>query len=154
MGVRLAGRLAGAAAHRAGFADDLVDSVAFGDARYADVRRLLADRFGEQAVAVAEMPDPPPFHQERVLEVDLRGFGAVIIASGFRPDYTGWVHFPVFDQLGFPVVGDDLSTAVPGLYFGGVHFLRTRRSSLLFGVGPDAVLLARTIAEADFSARG
>jgi putative flavoprotein involved in K+ transport len=80
-----------------------------------------------------------------VQEVDLRGFGAVILTSGFRPDYMRWIHFPVFDDLGFPIVGDDLSTAVPGLYFCGVHFLRTRRSSLLFGVGGDAALLARTI---------
>jgi putative flavoprotein involved in K+ transport len=84
-----------------------------------------------------------------VLGVDLRGFGAIILTAGFRPDYTSWILFPVFDQLGFPMVGDDLSTAVPGLYFCGVHFLRTRRSSLLFGVGADAALLARTIAQAE-----
>jgi len=46
-------------------------------------------------------------------------------------------------------VGNDLSTEVPGLFFCGVHFLRTRRSSLLFGVGADAALLARTIAQAE-----
>jgi len=148
MGVRLAGRLVGVAGHRAGFADDLADSVAFGDARYTDMRNVLADRLGAKGVAVPETQDPPPFHHEPVLEVDLHGFGAVILTSGFRPDYTGWVRFPVFDQLGFPMVGDDLTTAVPGLYFCGVHFLRTRRSSLIFGVGTDAALLARTIAKA------
>jgi putative flavoprotein involved in K+ transport len=93
------------------------------------------------------MPEPAPFRYEPVLEADLRAFGAVILTSGFRPDYTGWVHFPVFDDLGFPIVAEDLSTAVPGLYFCGVHFLRTRRSSLLFGVGSDASLVARKIAE-------
>jgi putative flavoprotein involved in K+ transport len=149
MGVRLAGRLAGVAGHRAGFADDLADSVAFGDARYADMRTLLADRLGAGGIAVPEMPDPPPFHHEPVLEVDLHGFGAVILTSGFRPDYTSWVRFPVFDHLGFPLVADDLSTAVPGLYFCGVHFLRTRSSSLLFGVGADSALLAKTIARAN-----
>ena len=40
---------------------------------------------------------------------------------------------------------DDLTTPVPGLYFCGVHFLRTRKSSPLFGVGGDAALVARTI---------
>ena len=148
LGVRLAGRLAGVAGYRAGFADDLPDSVAFGDARYADLRKLMEDRFGVDSVAATEMPDPPPFHYEPVLEVDLHGFGAVILTSGFRPDYTGWVRFPVFDPVGFPMVGDDLSTAVPGLYFCGVHFLRTRRSSLLFGVGADAAVVATTIATA------
>jgi putative flavoprotein involved in K+ transport len=148
IGVRLAGRLKGVAGHRARFANDLADSVAFGDARYADMRKVLADRLGIEGSMAAEMWDPPPFHCEPVLEVDLRGFGAVIFTSGFRPDYTDWVQFPVFDQLGFPVVGDDLSTNVPGLYFCGVHFLRTRRSSLLFGVGADAALLGRTVARA------
>jgi cation diffusion facilitator CzcD-associated flavoprotein CzcO len=147
MGLRLAGRLAGVTEHRAEFANDLGDSVAFGDARYADMRKLLADQLGAAGVA-AELPDPAPFHYEPVLEANLHGFGTVIFTSGFRPDYTGWVRFPVFDEHGFPIVEDDLSTAVPGLYFCGVHFLRTRRSSLLFGVGLDAALLAKTLAEA------
>ncbi len=145
IGVRLAGRIAGVTGHRASFTDDLGESVAFGDARYADIRRLIADRFGAEGAALPEMPEPPPFRYEPILEVDLRAFGAVVLTSGFRPDYTGWVHFPVFDDLGFPIVAEDLSTAVPGLYFCGVHFLRTRRSSLLFGVGGDAAMLARTM---------
>jgi putative flavoprotein involved in K+ transport len=36
---------------------------------------------------------------------------------------------------------------VDGLYFMGVHFLRKRKSSLLFGVGEAAAIVARTIAE-------
>ena len=147
-GVRLAGHLVGVAGHRAWFADDLAESVAFGDARYVDMRQILLDRLGAQVFAVAEMPDPPPFRCVPVHEVDLRGFGAVILTAGFRPDYRTWIHFPIFDDLGFPVVHDDLSSVVPGLYFCGVHFLRTRRSSLLFGVGADAALLARTIVHA------
>lgn len=69
------------------------------------------------------------------MEVDLKGFGVVMFTAGFRPDYTGWVKFPVFDALGFPLTDEHLRTAVAGLYFCGVHFLRNRRSSLLWGVG-------------------
>jgi len=145
MGVRLAGHLAGVAGHRAWFTDDLAESVAFGDARYSELRKILSDRLGAQEVAVPEMPDPPPFRYVPVHEVDLHGYGAVILTAGYRPDYTGWIRFPVFDDLGFPNVDDNLSTSVPGLHFCGVHFLRTRRSSLLFGVGADAALLAKTI---------
>jgi putative flavoprotein involved in K+ transport len=61
MGVRLAGHLAGVAGHRAWFADDLPESVAFGDARDTDVRRILSDRLGGQGAAVPPMPEPPPF---------------------------------------------------------------------------------------------
>lgn len=142
LGVRLVGHLLGVDGDRAQFADDLTDSVAFGDARYADVRHLLAERLGDGAPA---MPDPEPFHHAAETEVDLRGFGAVVLTSGFRPDYTSWVELPVFDELGFPVVDDDLATAVPGLFFCGVHFLRTRKSSLLFGVGDDARVVAASV---------
>ena len=71
-----------------------------------------------------------------------------MFTGGFRPDYASWVDFPgAFDDLGFPVHRDGASTAVPGLYFAGVHFLRKRKSSLLIGVGEDAAIVARQIAE-------
>ena len=40
------------------------------------------------------------------------------------------------------------SSAAPGLWFAGVHFLRKRKSSLLYGVGEDAAIVARGIAAA------
>jgi putative flavoprotein involved in K+ transport len=43
MGVQLLGRLTGVEGHHARFADDLSDSVAFGDARYADMRAALSN---------------------------------------------------------------------------------------------------------------
>ncbi|HEX2410752.1 MAG TPA: hypothetical protein VHJ39_06270 [Solirubrobacteraceae bacterium] len=36
---------------------------------------------------------------------------------------------------------------VDDLHFVGVHFLRTRKSSLLVGMGEDAAIVARKIAE-------
>jgi putative flavoprotein involved in K+ transport len=48
--------------------------------------------------------------------------------------------------MGFPITLDGASVVVPGLYFCGVHFLRTRRSSLMFGVGADAKVVAESIA--------
>jgi putative flavoprotein involved in K+ transport len=143
LGVRLVGHLRGIEGSRALFADDLADSVAFGDARYTDVRNLLMAELGEDAPS---MPEPEPFRYDAETEVDLRGVGAVVLTAGFRPDYTSWVDFEVFDELGFPVVSEDLATVVPGLYFCGVHFLRTRRSSLLFGVGDDARIVAQSVA--------
>jgi putative flavoprotein involved in K+ transport len=70
----------------------------------------------------------------------------VIFTSGFRPDYAGWVRFPAFDAMGFPLTDNCASTEVPGLFFCGVHFLRKRKSSVLFGVGEDAALVPRSIA--------
>jgi putative flavoprotein involved in K+ transport len=143
MGVELTGHLEAVEGGLVRFADDLSQSVAFGDARYHDIQRLVRDRLGTVA---DQLPDPEPFHSTPVTELPVSSFGVVILTSGFRPDYRRWVNLPVFDDLGFPIVADDLTTAVPGLYFCGVHFLRTRRSSLLFGVGADAALVSVSIA--------
>ena len=56
------------------------------------------------------------------------------------------MQFPAFDAMGFPLTDNGASTVVPGLSFCGVHFLRKRKSSVLFGVGEDAAIVARSIA--------
>jgi putative flavoprotein involved in K+ transport len=145
MGVQLVGRLTGVQGHRASFAGDLADSVAFGDARYRELRKLLSDQLPSNAITPPQLPDPPPFHANPPLELDLNGFGVVIFSSGYRPDYTHWIQYPAFDANGFPHTNNGASTIVPGLYFCGVHFLRKRKSSVLFGVGEDATIIAQTI---------
>jgi putative flavoprotein involved in K+ transport len=143
MGVRLAGRIVGFSEGKVTFADDLAASVAFGDARFADVRRILREQLGDEA---PDLPEPEAFSADPPSHMDVADLGAVVFTAGFRPDHASWVQFPVFDDNGFPVTGSDLSTAVPGLYFCGVHFLRNRRSSLLWGVGDDARIVARSVA--------
>jgi putative flavoprotein involved in K+ transport len=69
----------------------------------------------------------------------------VIWTAGYRPDY-GWVHLPVFDDMGFPVQVDGRS-AIPGLYFMGVHFQRKAQSAVLYGVAEDAQIVAEHIVE-------
>jgi putative flavoprotein involved in K+ transport len=144
-GVRLLGRFLGADGHRARFAPDLAESVAWGDHR----NRLLMDRLGTFASARGidiEAPEPEPIDANAPEEVDLANFGAVIFTSGFRPDYASWVHCPgAFDENGFPVHDECMSTAAPGLFFAGVHFLRKRKSSLFIGVGEDAAIVAEKI---------
>jgi len=145
LGVPLLGHLSGFNGNRAQFADDLGESVAFGDARWADIRRLLTEQLPAQGVEIPQLPVPAPFRYNPPRELDLRGFSAVIFTAGFRLDYR-WIDAPVTDDLGFPLNINGASTVLPGLYFCGVHFLRKRRSSLLFGVGEDAALVAREIA--------
>ena len=143
MGVELVGRLTGVDGHQARFADDLADSVAWGDARYADIGELLAAQLGDRA---PHWPDPPPFRADptararppRVRRGDLhvrisprlRRLGP---AAGVRPH-------------GLPYHRRRGQHGRPGLYFCGVHFLRTRASSLLFGVGEDASVVAHAAA--------
>lgn len=146
MGVQLLGRLTGVRGHRAYFAGDLADSVAFGDARYADIRQLLTEQLTAKGMAVPTLPDPPPFHADPPLELNLEGLGVVIFTSGFRPDYAHWIRFPAFDAMGFPLTDNGASTVVPGLFFCGVHFLRKRKSAVLYGVGEDAAIVAHSLA--------
>jgi putative flavoprotein involved in K+ transport len=145
-GVTLVGHFLGAHDGRLHFASDLADSVAFGDARYAELRTLILDHCARNDIAAPELPDPPPFDATAPERVDLDGFGAILYTSGFRPDYASWMRVDAFDRMGFPVHENGASPAVPGLYFCGVHFLRKRKSSLLMGVGEDAAIVARSIA--------
>jgi putative flavoprotein involved in K+ transport len=146
MGVQLMGHLAAVDGHRAYFAADLADSVKFGDARYADLKHLLTEQLPAKGMIPPELPDPPAFHADPPTELDLRGVGVVIFTCGFRPDYARWVRFPAFDTMGFPLTDNGTSTVVPGLFFCGVHFMRKRKSSVLFGVGEDAAIVAHSIA--------
>jgi putative flavoprotein involved in K+ transport len=147
MGVTLLGHFLGVEGGHLRFAPDLAESVAWGDERHARfmdrIRKVVADR----GLPPLEVPEPEPFSSVAPEELSLSGFGAVLFAGGFRPDYESWVHCPgAFDELGFPVHQDGASTVARGLYFVGVHFLRKRKSSLLLGVGEDAALVAHRIA--------
>ena len=147
MGVTLVGRLLGAADGHARFAPDLGESVAWGDQRRAKVMEGFGKHAAERGERWPEPPEPEPFDPAAPERVSLKGFGAVVFTSGFRPDYESWVHCPgAFDELGFPVHDDGASTVFPGLHFVGVHFLRKRKSSLLIGVGEDAAIVAGHIA--------
>ena len=147
MGVGLVGRLIGVDGHRARFADDLVESVAWGDARYRMLTSELPDLATRLGLPTPEIPEPEPFESGGPEEVDLTGFGAVIFTTGFRPDYGSLLPWPdLVDQQGFPNQRDGVSLIVPGLYFMGTHFLRTRKSSLLSGVGEDAAIVAEAVA--------
>ena len=155
MGVTLLGHFLGAEGGKARFAPDLGETIAWADERNAKVMdgfRKAARRLG---LPELDIPEAGRIDVETPELVDLSGLGAVIFAGGFRPDYESWVDAPgAFDELGFPIHRDGASTAVPGLYFVGVHFLRKRKSSLLIGVGEDAAIVARQIAQPSSNPQG
>jgi putative flavoprotein involved in K+ transport len=147
-GVELVGRFLGCEGRHALFAADLGESVAWGDERYGLFRGLVERAGAERGLPDPELSDPEPFDAAARERVDLAGFGAVVFAGGYRPGYGEWLRVPgALDGLGFPLHdGSGASTAAPGLYFVGVHFLRKRKSSLLYGVGEDAALVAAALA--------
>lgn len=148
MGVELLGHFVGADGGRIRFADDLASSADFGDARLADLWKYIDAYCATIGVTPPPFEAPPPLRikTRTELDVSLDGIGAVIWTSGYRPAY-GWVKFPVFDNMGFPVQTDG-RTKVPGLYFMGVHWMRKNKSSILYGAGEDAEIVARHVVEA------
>jgi len=146
LGVRLMGHLLDVDGHHARFAPDLPEVIAAGDAGFGFVRDSIAAVCRRDGFAVPEIPEPTALDTSAPTELDLRGFGAVVVAVGFRSRYTEWVDVPgLVDAQGFPVHADGESLVAPDLHFVGVHFLRRRRSSLLFGVGDDAAATASRI---------
>jgi putative flavoprotein involved in K+ transport len=146
-GVELLGRFLGADGPTLHFADDLAASVDFGDARWAEIRGWIDQLCARTDVPKPAYDIPPPMRIKTRTEIDLvrEGIGTVIWTSGYRPEY-GWVKLPVFDEMGFPVQVDG-RTAVHGLYFVGVHWMRKNKSAILYGVGEDAEIVARQIVE-------
>jgi putative flavoprotein involved in K+ transport len=145
MGVELLGRYLGAEGPTVRFADDVAASVDFGDAKLVELLKFVDEDCATKGIKAPQFDMPPPLRISTRTEVDLSkdGIGAVIWTSGFRPDYE-WVKFPVFDSMGFPIQTDG-SSQVPGLYFVGVHWMRKTKSSILYGVGEDAGVVARHI---------
>ena len=148
MGVTLVGHFVGVEHGSARFARDLRESVAWGDLRYNDLLGFVKRLVSERGLAMPPVDIPAAFDYEGVEAIPLPRFGSVIFAGGFRPDYRRWIEIPeAFDDLGFPVHQEGASLAAPGLYFAGVHFLRKRKSTLFYGVGEDAAIVARLVAD-------
>lgn len=150
-GIRLLGRLRDVRDGRALLGADLHDNLAAADDMAAQIRQgadTLVEATGldlpEESV---EEPDDG-FEQEQIDELDLAdaGIDTVIWATGYRWDYSSWIDPPIFDDFGYPVQERGV-TDYPGLYFVGLHYLHTRRSGLLLGVGDDAEHVAAHIAD-------
>jgi pyridine nucleotide-disulfide oxidoreductase len=147
MGVTLVGRFLGQEDGRFRFGDDLATCIAWGDDRYRDFQGAASKLAAERGLETDVLPDPEPLVPTSPAELDTHGFGAVVFTGGFRPSYLDLIAVPAaFDDVGFPIHTDGQSDAVPGLFFVGVHFLRKRKSSILYGVGEDAAVVAAGVA--------
>jgi putative flavoprotein involved in K+ transport len=137
-GVRLAGRLNRVDGRRVTFANDLARTTGSADTRL----RALLDRIDAFAGRTAAEPAPvrPARTDTAVTGLNLRGFGSVIWATGYRRAYP-WLHVPVLDRAG-EVRHVDGATPVPGLYVVGMRWQSRRGSSFLDGVRHDAATVA------------
>ncbi|HEY4307496.1 MAG TPA: NAD(P)/FAD-dependent oxidoreductase [Gemmatimonadaceae bacterium] len=76
---------------------------------------------------------------------------AIVWATGYAPDYS-WIDIPVFGDDGYPRHRRGVVADCAGLYFLGLRFQYRLSSSLLGGVGADAVFIADQIARQVFGA--
>jgi len=149
-GITLAGRFLGSGRGAACFAPDLAESVAWGDEKHGQLRGFFEKFAAKAGMAPPDMPDPEPFDLTGPESLDLSEFGTVFLTGGFRPDFTSWLPWThAFDDAGFPIQTDGASDVINGLYFVGVHFLRTRKSGLLCGAGGDAGVVADQLTASD-----
>jgi putative flavoprotein involved in K+ transport len=136
MGVELVGRWAAARDGSALFSGGLRNVCSLADLK---MRRLLAT-FDECAgdVGAPEQFEPTRVPDTTRLQIDLRSgeIGAIVWATGFRPDYS-WLDIPVVDAKG-QLCHDGGVLDVPGLYALGLPVLRRRKSTFIHGIEDDA----------------
>jgi putative flavoprotein involved in K+ transport len=70
----------------------------------------------------------------------------VVWCTGFAPAYD-WIDLPAFDADGAPRHRRGVATDASGLYFLGLRFQHRMTSSLIGGVGADAVFIAEQISD-------
>jgi putative flavoprotein involved in K+ transport len=142
MGVELVGRWAAVRDGRALFSGGLRNMFSLADLK---MERLLGtfDEWAMTGGGEAEAGPPERFAPTRVpgsarLQLDLRSgeIGAILWATGFRPDY-GWLDVPVVDGKGH-LRHDGGVADSPGLYALGLPVLRRRRSTFICGIEDDA----------------
>jgi putative flavoprotein involved in K+ transport len=132
--------------------DDLNENIAGAD-EFATNFKESVDSFIEKSGMRApeeERSEPASAYDTEAvsrLDLDEAEIGTIIWATGYDYDYS-WIDFPVFDDVGYPDTNRGV-TAVEGLYFVGLHFLHTRKSGLLLGVGDDARHVTEALAARD-----
>jgi putative flavoprotein involved in K+ transport len=153
-GLTLLGRLQSVRDGVLHFADDLAESLAYGDAAYGAFLDRVDDWVEQHAIklppepaARAKRPDPPcvcaPLRRLNLRGV---GLGSIIWATGYTFDF-GWIDLPVLGPRGEPR-HDRGITSSPGIYFLGLPWLSKMNSSFLSGVADDAARLAECIRRA------
>ncbi len=146
-GVRVVGRILGARDDRVVVAQDANETLDQADATFA----AFVARAREWAAAhpdhelsgdepASPRPTPGLVAEVDALDLHAENISAIVWATGYAFDYD-WIPASVLDGGGRPLQRRGVSP-VPGLYFLGLRWMHTAKSSLLSGVGADADYLA------------
>jgi len=144
-GVRLVGRAMDAQGGRVALAPNLAESLAAADHRLARLlgridAHIARHRLSERVRPAETIRPIRSAEGPEALDLAQEGIRSVLWATGYRRSYP-WLRVPVLDDHG-EIRHEGGVTPAPGLYVLGLQFLRTRKSSLIDGVGADASVLA------------
>ncbi len=126
------------------FENNAADHVKFADAFSKKIKRMIdeyIDRNGLKA--------PPPHYDEpdledadtrcasliKELDLDAHEIKTIIWSTGFNHDHS-FIKLPIFDDNGKLLLKNGIPD-YPGLYFLGHPWLRSRKSTILFGIIED-----------------
>jgi putative flavoprotein involved in K+ transport len=147
-GVTLLGHLEDIYEGKAFFKDDLYDSLAKSDRGESEIVKQVDQFIAAQGLDLPgeTLPEVRDGYLTPIitrLDLQEEKISVVVWAGGFSADYS-LVHFPVVDEMGFPITRRGV-THFPGLYFLGMPWIHTQESGLLMGVATDAAYLAEQI---------
>lgn len=148
-GVHLLGRFGSFEGTTAMFADDVLDRLDGADEACRRTQRMIdefIDRRGIEAPppdkeTITWKPETTPTH----IDFTEEGISTVIWATGYHLDFS-WINAPIFGDRNYPVQHQGV-TALPGLYFVGLHGMYTPGSGLFWGVGRDAESVVKNMVE-------
>ncbi len=144
-GAMIVGRLAGFEDGCFLFDGDAADNVRFADQKSHEIKTAI-DQFlkatGQPILPLENDPNDEPDPEAscasalRSLNAAEEGFRSVVWCTGFRGSFD-WIDAPVVGDDGRPSHVDGVSH-IPGLYFLGFPWLRTRNSGIINGITEDA----------------
>ena len=151
-GVTLLGHFESAEGTRVRFGDDLAQHVRAGDEGSAKIRQHVDDYIARSGLdAPASDPDPADepadaesFRAPSELDLADRGVRAVVFSTGFGTDYS-WLRLPIVGTDG-SVAHREGRTAVDGVWFVGLLWMRMRRSAIIAGAMDDSAYVAALVA--------
>lgn len=144
LGVELVGRAAAVRGRTIQFSGGLANHLKSADLK---MHRML-DRFDGLAQVDADLlakDRPPatrlPSEPRLAMSLDSGEIASVFWATGYRADHR-WLNLPAFDRKGRLAHDAGIVRPVPGLYTLGHTFMRTRKSSFLYGIEDDVRYVA------------
>jgi putative flavoprotein involved in K+ transport len=151
-GVTLLGHFESADGTRLRFGDDLAQHVRSGDEGSAKIRQHVDDYIARSGIdAPPSDPDPADepadagsFRAPPELDLADRGVRAVVFSTGFGTDYS-WLRVPIVGPDG-SVAHREGRTAVDGVWFVGLLWMRMRRSAIIAGAMDDSAHVAAQVA--------